>query len=94
MECAIISLSPNGQARWPKRISDPGLAMVYSGYAPRVWVVSYKGTVEQLADLLWPDDTPPEEYEIPAGLVIRLKARTISGYASRSLWDVLGDMLT
>ena len=92
MEYAIVSLSREKEAELPERVvNDPKLHMLFDGYAPHVWIVSYKGTVQQLTDLLWPNGTSEKEYELPTGLVIKFKGRNINGYAARDLWEMLED---
>lgn len=94
MEYAIVSLSPNkGKKLAEKVTSGAELRVLFDEYAPHVWIVSYKGTLGQLTDLLWPDDDLKKDYEVlPAGLVIKLKGRNISGYAASELWETLKDI--
>lgn len=93
MEYAIVSLSPKKEAKLAEKVAnDTELYVLFGEYAPRVWIVSYKGTLRQLTDLLWPDDDLERDYEAPAGLVIKLKGRNISGYAASELWETLKDI--
>ena len=58
MEYAIISLSPEKEEKLAEKIAvakDTELRVLFGEYAPRVWIVSYKGGQRQLTDLLWPD---------------------------------------
>jgi hypothetical protein len=66
-----------------------GLQVVYQDYAPRAWVVSYKGTSRQLADLIWPDGVDEEEYAISDGFVVRAREPDVNGYANLELWNLI-----
>ena len=95
MEYAIISLSREKEEKLAEKVAvakDTELRVLFGEYAPRVWIISYKGGQRQLTDLLWPDGDLGENYEIPAGLVIKLKGRNISGYAAIELWETLKDI--
>ena len=92
MRYAVVALAPAEE----KRVADCfstlgsyGLRVVYAGYAPRMWIVSYQGTPRQLTDLLWPDDKPRDERAMRIGVVIRIpNGASINGFAARELWDL------
>ena len=71
--------------------SGRGLRVLYDGYAPRAWVVSYSGSARQLADLLWPDQFNDDEFVLKSGLVIQASDTTINGWAVQELWDLFSD---
>lgn len=62
---------------------------MYDHYAPRVWFVKYNGTVQQLTDLLWPDDQPADQRVIFLGVVLRIPIEGSNGFARTDLWEWL-----
>ena len=95
MRYAVVALAPAEQQQMADYFSTlvgHGLQIVYAGYAPRMWIVSYQGTPRQLTDLLWPDDTPRDEHALHVGVVIRIPdSASINGLAARELWDLFHD---
>ena len=71
--------------------SGRGLRVLYDGYAPRAWIVSYNGSAKQLADVLWPDEFDEDEFALKSGLVIQASDATINGWAVQELWELFSD---
>ena len=58
---------------------------VYSVYAPRAWFVEFDGSVNELADYLWPDeDLTSRGFDV--GYIAGAKPNG-NGLVARSLWD-------
>ena len=86
---ALADVQKDEMALFLSRLHGHGLTVVYDGDAPRLWLVSYSGTPRQLADLLWPDDRDPEEYELPTGLVVEARPGSMNGYTANAFWRLL-----
>ena len=93
MRYAVVALASADEEKVAAHLTKMvghGLRVVYGGYAPRMWIVSYQGTPRQLTDLIWPDDTPSDERAIRVGVVIRIPdGANINGLAAREMWDLL-----
>ena len=63
------------------------MRVIYDGYAPIAWIVSYNGTPRQLTDLIWPDDVDEEDYAIEYGVVVRINHKTINGFTATEFWE-------
>lgn len=71
------------------RLAKEGVEILYNGYAPRMWLVSYRGTASQLADVIWPDGMPANRFPLPEGIVTRIPhSKDVNGYASEEMWDL------
>lgn len=76
--------------RLVERLTKQGVRILFNGYAPRMWLVSYQGTASQLANLIWPDGVPENKFLLPEGIVTRIsRGRDVNGYASEELWDLI-----
>ncbi|MCY3986450.1 MAG: hypothetical protein OXF23_05350 [Candidatus Dadabacteria bacterium] len=67
------------------------LKVIFNGYAPRLWFISYNGSTQQLADVLWPDGFEENEFAIKEGFVVQIVGKTINGWADEELWELLAD---
>ena len=83
---ALSDVEPERVAVLLDGLSRRGVQIVYDGFAPTAWVVSYNGTPRQLTDLLWPDDVKEEGYAIKSGVVVRVSPATINGYTAKEFW--------
>ena len=72
-----------------RKTLDRNCTKVYGFYEPCAWFVEFDGTARQLTDILWPDETPEDEYDIPVGIVIRLLKNTYNGWTSPDFWEWL-----
>ena len=89
---AIVPLAPVDRiqvASYFGTLVGNGLRVMYDGYAPHMWIVSYNGTPRQLTDLVWPDDTPKNDRLIPAGVVFRTVRGNYNGFAAGEMWELL-----
>ena len=95
MNFAVVGLESVDDRRAEEqfgKLAKQGVSVLYRGYAPIMWLVSYQGTAGQLANLIWPNGTPEDDYAISAGIVIRIPhGRNVNGFAANDMWDLFKD---
>ena len=86
---ALRKTSNENARRLAERLAKRDVRILFDGYAPRIWLVSFKGTASQLANLIWPVGTPEQNSLVSEGMVIRIPhGKYVNGYASKEMWDL------
>ena len=71
----------------PKDVEER-FEVIYTQYAPRAWFVDFKGTTDELTELIWPEEFDEDAHPLPEGFVVRL--HRYNGWANSDLWEWLG----